>query len=110
MPIATPKQFAAMLDAAQKGDYAYPAINCSSITTLNAAFKAFADQRVSAKVIQVSCDAHNHRGGGADHFGLPPMDVYLMCESDAAVPLLLDAVSARATPPRTSPRPRRRCR
>ena len=37
MPIATPKQFAAMLDAAQEGDYAYPAINCSSIPTLNAA-------------------------------------------------------------------------
>lgn len=62
--------------------------------------QAFGDKPVSAKVIQVSCDAHNHRGGGADHFGLPPMDVYLMCEPDAAVPLLLDAVRARATPPR----------
>ncbi len=62
--------------------------------------QAFGDKPVSAKVIQVSCDAHSHRGGGADHFGLPPMDVYLMCESDAAVPLLLDAVSARATPPK----------
>jgi thiamine pyrophosphate-dependent acetolactate synthase large subunit-like protein len=60
--------------------------------------QAFGDAPVSAKVIQVSCDQHNHRGGGADHFGLPPMDVYLMCETDAAVPLLLAAVSARATP------------
>ena len=60
--------------------------------------QAFGDKAVSAKIIQVSCDQHNHRGGGADHFGLPPMDVYLMCETDAAVPLLLDAVSARATP------------
>ena len=60
--------------------------------------QAFGEQPVSAKVIQVSCDQHNHRGGGADHFGLPPMDVYLMCETDAAVPLLLQAVSARATP------------
>ena len=60
--------------------------------------QAFGDGKVSAKVIQVSCDAHSHRGGGADHFGLPPMDVYLMCESDAAVPLLREAVSARAAP------------
>jgi thiamine pyrophosphate-dependent acetolactate synthase large subunit-like protein len=30
-----------------------------------------------------------------DHQGLPPTDLYLMCETDAAVPLLLDAVSAR---------------
>ena len=57
--------------------------------------QAFGDKPVTAKIIQVSCDQHNHRGGGADHFGLPPMDVYLMCETDAAVPLLLDAVSAR---------------
>ena len=60
--------------------------------------QAFGDGTVSAQVIQVSCDAHSHRGGGADHFGLPPMDVYLMCETDAVVPLLLAAVSARATP------------
>ena len=62
--------------------------------------QAFGDQPITAKVIQVSCDQHSHRGGGADHFGLPPMEVYLMCETDAAVPLLLDAVSARATLPK----------
>jgi thiamine pyrophosphate-dependent acetolactate synthase large subunit-like protein len=67
--------------------------------------QAYGDQPISAKVIQVSCDAHSHRGGGADHFGLPPMDVYLMCEVDAAVPLLLDAVSARTTPPKIPPLP-----
>jgi len=50
----------------------------------------------TAQVIHVSCDAHSHRGWSMDHQGLPPMDVYLMCESDAAVPLLLDAVSERA--------------
>ncbi len=62
--------------------------------------QAFGDKPVSAKIIQVSCDQHSHRGGGADHFGLPPMDVYLLCETDVAVPLLLDAVSARTTPAR----------
>jgi hypothetical protein len=45
---------------------------------------------VGAKVIQVSCDAYSHRGWSMDHQGLPPMDLYLMCETDAAVPLLLD--------------------
>ena len=51
--------------------------------------------KVKAKVIQVSCDQHNHRGWSHDHQGLPPMDVYLLCETDAAVPLLLDAVKPR---------------
>ena len=50
---------------------------------------------VGAKIIQVSCDAHNHRGWSHDYQGLPPVDVYMMCETDAAVPLLLDAVKPR---------------
>lgn len=53
MPVATPKQYAAMIDAAQKGDYAYPAVNVTSITTINAALKAFADAK-SDGIIQVS--------------------------------------------------------
>lgn len=53
MPIATPAQYAAMLDAAQQGDYAYPAINISSLVTLNAALKGFADRK-SDGIIQVS--------------------------------------------------------
>lgn len=62
MPIATPKQFASMLDAAQKGNYAYPAINCSSIQTLNAAFKAFADMK-SDGIIQFSTGAGQFASG-----------------------------------------------
>lgn len=42
-----------MLDAAQKGSYAYPAINVTSIVTINGALKAFADQK-SDGIIQVS--------------------------------------------------------
>ena len=57
--------------------------------------QAYGANPVTAKVIQVSCDAHSHRGWSADHQGLPPIDCYLMCETDAAVPLLLEAVSAR---------------
>ncbi len=62
MPVATPKQFEAMLDAAQKGGYAYPAINCSSLTTINAALKAFADQN-SDGIIQFSTGAGQFASG-----------------------------------------------
>lgn len=62
MPIATPKQFASMLDAAQEGSYAYPAINCTSIITLNAAFKAFADMK-SDGIIQFSTGAGQFASG-----------------------------------------------
>jgi thiamine pyrophosphate-dependent acetolactate synthase large subunit-like protein len=57
--------------------------------------QAYGTRPVAAKVIHVSCDAHSHRGWSMDHQGLPPVDVYLMCETDAAVPLLLEAASAR---------------
>jgi len=57
--------------------------------------QACGDKPIAAKVIHVSCDAHSHRGWSMDHQGLPPVDVYMMCETDAAVPLLLDAVSPR---------------
>jgi fructose-bisphosphate aldolase class II len=53
MPVATPKQYAAMLDAAQSGGYAYPAINITSLPTLNGALKAFYEQK-SDGIIQIS--------------------------------------------------------
>ena len=62
MPIATPSQFAAMLDAAQQKNYAYPAINCTSIITLNAALKGFADAR-SDGMIQFSTGAGGFASG-----------------------------------------------
>ena len=70
MPIATPKQYAAMLDAAQNGDYAYPAVNITSITTINAALKAFADAK-SDGIIQMST------GGGQFASGLNNNDAVL---------------------------------
>ncbi len=57
--------------------------------------QAWGTEAVGAKVIQVSPDAHSHRGWSMDHQGLPPVDVYLMCEPDAAVPLVLEAVKPR---------------
>ena len=44
MPLATPEQYVEMLDAAKRDGYAYPAVNVSSSTTLNAAFAGFADR------------------------------------------------------------------
>jgi len=68
--------------------------------TLKAAWGA---EPVGAKVINVSPDAHIHRGWSMDYQGLPPADAYLMCEPDAAVPLLLDAVKTR---PAAAPGPK----
>lgn len=62
MPIATPEQYAKMLDAAQQGDYAYPGINVTSITTINAALKAFADSK-SDGIIQFSTGAGEFASG-----------------------------------------------
>ena len=56
MPIATPAQLRQMLDTAQQNAYAYPAINVTSIITLNAAMKGFADSK-SDGIIQFSTGA-----------------------------------------------------
>lgn len=53
MPVATPEQYKEMLDAAQKGGYAYPAINITSLATINGALKAFSEAG-SDGIIQVS--------------------------------------------------------
>ncbi len=60
MPVATPQQYAAMLDAAKNGGFAFPAINVSSSQTLNAALQGFAEAG-SDGILQVSF-------GGADYF------------------------------------------
>jgi fructose-bisphosphate aldolase class II len=43
MPIATPEIYSQMLDKAKSGGFAYPAINCTSSESINAALKGFAD-------------------------------------------------------------------
>jgi fructose-bisphosphate aldolase class II len=43
MPIATPEVYADMIDRAKSNGFAYPAINCTSSETINAALKGFAD-------------------------------------------------------------------
>ena len=63
MPIATPEVYAAMLDAAKQGSFAYPAINVSSSQTLNAAIQGFTEAG-SDGIIQVST-------GGAEYLSGP---------------------------------------
>ncbi|MFL6047656.1 MAG: class II fructose-bisphosphate aldolase [Propionibacteriaceae bacterium] len=63
MPIATPEVYAAMLDAAKKGSFAYPAINVSSSQTLNAALQGFTEAG-SDGIVQVST-------GGAEYLSGP---------------------------------------
>jgi fructose-bisphosphate aldolase class II len=43
MPIATPEVYAEMLGRAKEHAFAFPAINCTSSETINAALKGFAD-------------------------------------------------------------------
>jgi len=43
MPIATPEVYAEMLGRAKQHEFAFPAINCTSSETINAALKGFAD-------------------------------------------------------------------
>ena len=67
MPVATPLQYAAMLDAAQQGGFAFPAINVTSLSTINGALKAFSEAK-SDGIIQVST------GGGQFASGLAVAD------------------------------------
>ena len=62
MPIATPEVYAAMLDAAKQGSFAYPAINVSSSQTLNAALQGFTEAG-SDGIIQVSTGGAEYLSG-----------------------------------------------
>ncbi|AWB84714.1 class II fructose-bisphosphate aldolase [Corynebacterium liangguodongii] len=53
MPIATPEVYNEMLDRAKKNGFAFPAINCTSSETINAAIKGFAEAE-SDGIIQFS--------------------------------------------------------
>lgn len=53
MPIATPEVYNEMLDTAKKNGFAFPAINCTSSETINAALKGFAEAE-SDGIIQFS--------------------------------------------------------
>jgi len=60
MPVATPDQYADMLDRAKGGGFAYPAVNVSSSATINAVLQGLTEAG-SDGIIQVTT-------GGADYF------------------------------------------
>ena len=60
MPVATPDQYAEMLDRAKTEGFAYPAVNVSSSQTINAALQGLTEAG-SDGIIQVTT-------GGADYF------------------------------------------
>ena len=82
MPIATPDQYNAMLDAAREGKYAYPAINITSSETLNAAMRGFADAE-SDGIIEIST------GGGSFASGTYVNDMALGAQAIAEMAYLL---------------------
>ena len=66
------------------------------IDTAGTLKQAWGDAPIGAKVVLVTPDAHAHRGWSMDHQGLPPSDVYLMCEPDAVVSELTEQIKPRA--------------
>lgn len=58
--------------------------------------QAFGDAAIAAKVINVSCDVHAHRGFSYDYHVLPPADVQLLCEPGEAISVLLNACRERS--------------
>ncbi len=66
--------------------------------------QAYGSEPVAAKIINVSCDMHLHRGWSMDYQGLPPVDLLLLTEPDVAVPLLFEACAARPAGPLVSPK------
>ncbi len=57
--------------------------------------QAWGNETIGSKIINVSVDQYVHNGWSMDHQGLPPMDVYMMCEPEPAVKLLIEHVKPR---------------
>jgi len=62
MPIATVEQYAAILDCAASGGYAFPGVNVTSSQTLNAALRGFAEAG-SDGIVQVSTGGGEYASG-----------------------------------------------
>jgi fructose-bisphosphate aldolase class II len=64
MPVASPQQYAEMLDTALNEEFAYPAINVTSSQTLNGALRGLAAAR-SDGIVQITVGGAEYLGGGA---------------------------------------------
>ncbi|MEQ9320390.1 MAG: class II fructose-bisphosphate aldolase [Polyangiaceae bacterium] len=69
MPIATHDQYCQMLDAAKEGRFAFPAINVTSLETLNATLAGFSEAK-SDGIIQVSSGGGKHASGTLGYMAL----------------------------------------
>jgi fructose-bisphosphate aldolase class II len=77
MPIATHEQYCQMLDRAKSEKYAYPAINVTSLETLNATLAGFAAAK-SDGIIQVSTGGGKHASG---QLGDMPLGAIVLAEA-----------------------------
>src|SRR3954465_6790666 len=62
MPLATPRQYAAMLDAAADRGYAHAAVNVTSSETLNAALRGFELANADG-IVQITVGAAEYLSG-----------------------------------------------
>src|SRR5437660_311170 len=92
-PASVPAAYDAILRAAPPSTFLSPdaakhlreadvVVSLDWVDLAGALKAAWGADPVGAKVIQVSPDAHIHRGWSMDHQGLPAVDVYMMCEPD----------------------------
>jgi fructose-bisphosphate aldolase, class II len=90
VPVARPDQYAAMLDDAAGGGFAYPAVNVTSSQTLNAALDGFAAAG-SDGIVQVTVGGAGHlSGAGSAHAVAGAKALALMAgELAARVPVLV---------------------
>ena len=76
MPLPTPDQFRAMIEAAAAGRFAYPAVNVTSTQTLNAAIRGLAEAGADG-IVQITT-------GGAAYLAGPAADPVLGARAFAA--------------------------
>lgn len=69
MPIATYDQYCQMLDNAKQGKFAYPAINITSLETINGVMEGFAEAGCDG-IIQVSSGGGQHATGSIKDMAL----------------------------------------
>lgn len=102
MPIVNFEKYGEMLDRAKQGGFAYPAINCTSNETVNAALEGFAEAK-SDGIIQVSTGAGQFASGSLNDMVLGAItiaehthrmaehyDVHIALHTDHCVPEKVD--------------------
>src|SRR4051794_13162697 len=101
MPVATPDQYADMLDRALAGRFAFPAVNVTSSQVLNGILRGLAQAR-SDGIVQITVGGAKYLGGGDALAGArafaamarelaAPLGVLVAVHSDHAPPDSVDA-------------------